>query len=84
MNNNITYDESQIRRDVCTALVKEILKDEAGQTILVETERKVSDLTITDLYELIPKIERECKRQDAEQAEIEYRKLAGTKVPQEF
>ena len=55
-----------------------------NKPMLDETTRKVSDLTIADLYELIPKIVRECKRQDDEQAEREYRKLTGTKVPREY
>lgn len=47
-------------------------------------DRKITDLTISELYELMIKAIRECKRLDAEQAEIEYRKLTGTRVPQEF
>ena len=46
--------------------------------------KKVSDLTISELFDLMVKAVRECKRQDDEKAEIEYRKLGGTKVPQEF
>lgn len=47
-------------------------------------DKRVSDLTVAEAFELMIKAVKECKKQDAEQAEIEYRKLTGTKVPQEF
>mgnify|MGYP001570251359 CR=1 FL=1 len=47
-----------------------------------DMRKKVVDMTIGELFELFTKVIRECKRQDDEKAEREYRKLNGTKVPQ--
>ena len=46
--------------------------------------KKVSDLTISELFDLMVKAVRECKRQDDEKAEMEYQKLTGGKVPKEW
>ena len=46
--------------------------------------RQLSDLTVDEAFGLMVKAVKECKRQDAEKAEIEYRKLNGTKVPLEY
>lgn len=37
--------------------------------------RKVSDLTISELFDLIVRAVKECKKQDVEQSEAEYKRL---------
>ena len=49
-----------------------------------DKSKKVPDLTVDELFGLMIKAIRECKRQNAEEAEMEYRLLTGTKVPQEY
>lgn len=59
--------------------------------------RKVSDLTISELFDLIVMAVKECKKQDVEQSEAEYKRLTtnpivvmdistrdGKPVPQEY
>ena len=57
-----------------------MVKEALVKPILGNMTRKVSDLTVADLFELIPKIVRECKRHDAEEAKVAYKEKWPDKI----
>ena len=76
--------EGEEKKYHCEDCEDAIEKEKTKSNASILNTKKVSDLTVSELFDLMVKAVRECKRQDDEKAEIEYQKLTGGKVPKEW